>query len=127
LLRFVAFDGTDEDVPETVTAMLLTHEAPLLPHDFTWIVWPPVPVDTDVFSTVPPTTVVDELLSTEYPTDETACPEQLDDEAERLKGELTVVPLVGVLTLGLPDGADPLTVTTTSVTQTAPPEPHALT
>jgi hypothetical protein len=35
LLTFVAFDGTVGDVPETVTAILLTQEAPLLPHDFT--------------------------------------------------------------------------------------------
>jgi hypothetical protein len=77
---------------------------------------------------VPPTLVVDELLSIEYPIAETACPEQLEDDAERLKGEDTVLPLLGALTLGLPDDeADVLTVTVTSVTQTAPPEPHAFT
>jgi hypothetical protein len=65
LLMFVAFDGTEDEVPETVTATLVTHEAPLLPHDFTWIVCPPVPVDTDVLSTVPPTDVVEELSSIE--------------------------------------------------------------
>jgi hypothetical protein len=56
------------------------------------MVCPPVPVDTDVFSTVPPTVVVDELLSTEYPMLATACPEQLAEEAERVNGELRVLP-----------------------------------
>jgi hypothetical protein len=128
LLRFVAFDGVEEEVPDTVTATLLTHDAPLLPHDFTWIVWPPVPVDTEVFSTVPPTVVVDELSSTEYPIDATACPEQLEDDAERLNGEVTVLPPLGALTPGLPeDEADELTLMATSVTHIAPPEPHAFT
>jgi hypothetical protein len=118
----------EEAVPDTVTATLLTHDAPLLPHDFTWIVWPPVPVETDVFRTVPLTVVVDALSSTEYPTDETACPEQLDEEAERLNGEVTVLPPVGALTPGLPeDDADELTVTGTSVTQIAPLLPQAFT
>jgi hypothetical protein len=77
---------------------------------------------------VPPTDIVDELSSTEYPIAETACPEQLEDDAERLNGEVTVLPLLGLLTLGSPaDEADVLTVTATSVTQTAPPEPHAFT
>jgi hypothetical protein len=115
-------------VPETVRATLFTHDAPPLPHAFTWIVWPPVPVDTDVFSTVPLTVVVDELSSTEYPMDETACPEQLEEEALRLNGEVIVVPLSGPLTLGLPEeDADELTVTGTSVTQTAPLLPQAFT
>lgn len=127
LLRFVAFDGTLDEVPDTVTATLFTHDAPLLPHDFTWIVCPPVPVDTEVFNTVPLTVVVDELSSTEYPIAETACPEQLEDDADRLKGEVTVLPLLGALRLGLPDEADELTVTVTSVTHTAPLEPHAFT
>ena len=75
-----------------------------------------MPVDIEVFSTVPPTDVVDELSSTEYPIAETGCPEQLADDAERLNGEVTTLPLLGLLTLGSPDEeADPLTVTATSV------------
>ena len=59
---------------------------------------------------------------------ETVCPEHEDAEAERWKGEVTVLPFTGLATLGLSE-EEPLelTVTATSLTQTAPALPHDLT
>jgi hypothetical protein len=65
LLWFVALAGTAEEVPDTVTGTSCTQDAPLLPHAFTWTVWPPVPVEIEVFRTVPFTEVVEALSSTE--------------------------------------------------------------
>lgn len=56
----------------------------------------------------------------------TGWPEQLEEEAESLNGEVTVAPLAGALTLGLPEELPP-TVIGTSVTQTAPLLPQAFT
>ncbi len=57
----------------------------------------------------------------------TGWPEQLDDEAETLNGEVTDAPYVGLLTLGPPEEDPVPTVTLTSATQTAPALPHDFT
>lgn len=51
--------------PVTSMATSVTHEAPLLPQDFTWTVWSPVVAGTSALMDVLSTTVVSLLLSSE--------------------------------------------------------------
>jgi hypothetical protein len=64
-LRGLLTLGLPELVPLTVITTSLTQTAPADPHAFTWIVWPPVPADTDFCKLVPFTRTVAELLSSE--------------------------------------------------------------
>jgi hypothetical protein len=89
-----------------------------------------VPVLTEVLSIVLSTIAVEELPSSEYPIAEVVWPEQLEAEAESVKGEVTVLPFAGAPTLGSPDEASELaavTVTATSATHDAPLVPHDFT
>jgi len=98
-----ASDGIadEEAVAPTVMATSVTHEAPLLPHALTCRVWVPVPDATDVSTDVPLKTVVSVLLSREYPIEDTFWDEQFAAVADRLNGDPTWAPLVGVLTVTL--------------------------
>jgi hypothetical protein len=92
----------DVDVPwMTVIFTSVGQEAPLFPHDLTCNTWLPRDAETLAAMDVPEATVVLELLSSEKPIDAIVCDEQGPAFAAKAKGEVTVAPFAGLLTVTL--------------------------
>jgi hypothetical protein len=85
----------------TVMFTLAVHEAPWLPHDFTCRTWAPRGEETLAVIELPDAVVVLELLSREKPIAEIACEEHGLAVAAKVKGEVTVAPFAGLLTVTL--------------------------
>jgi hypothetical protein len=91
------------DVAWAATLMVTSavQEAPLFPHDFTCKTWFPGDEVTIADIVIPAATVVLELLSREKPIDAIGCDEQGLAAAAKEKGEVTVAPFAGLLTVTL--------------------------
>jgi hypothetical protein len=85
----------------TLMGTSVVHEAPWFPHDLTCSTWAPSGEETLADTEVPDATVVLELSSSEKPIDAIGCDEQGLAVAEKVKGEVTVAPLAGLLTVTL--------------------------
>jgi hypothetical protein len=83
----------------TVTGTSATQEAPDAPHDLTWMVWPPFASERLVLMAEPLTTVVDVEPSMEYPIVAIDWLEHADALADSVKGDETVLPIAGLLTV----------------------------
>jgi hypothetical protein len=85
----------------TLMGTSVVHAAPWFPHDLTCSTWAPSGEETLADIDVPGAAVVVELLSSEKPIAAIGCDEQALAVAEKVKGEVTVAPFAGLLTVTL--------------------------